>query len=500
MPKILLVENVDLNRDALSQRLALEGGYEVLVAANGAEAVEIARSEAPDLILMDLKMPVLDGYEATRQLKASPETKAIPVIAMTALGIDPSDRKKAMEAGCDAFVSKLIDFPRLVDKVELLREGEGGRAMSEDQTEQAGGGSGYPSEANRTGKSLPEELRTLPRALIGLSRALLDNVANQGSEKSCSYLGIQVASKRLLEFVNDVLSPTARVAASKPRLSHDLIGMTAGIMDCSSVLEEEARASGQADIISRLQEIRSTAERFLPLIDEVVNFSRIGAGEVAAHLRAPDTSTSEQDEVAVVDSLEDAVEEVWTDQGTLLIVDDNWMNRDVLVHLLERQGYTTAVAASGPQALEMIKKQKFDLMLLDLMMPEMDGDEVLECLRNNSHLPDIPVIMISAVRETKSVVECIKLGAEDYVTRPFDPVLLRARIETYLENKRLKEERQEFEEERQEFERFIGIVEEMNEEFRKRERQIVSEILESEGFKKVQRELDKRRSREDSDL
>lgn len=124
MPKILLVENVDLNRDALSRRLALKG-YEMLVAADGAKGVEIARSKAPDLILMDLKMPGVDGYEATRQLKASPETKAIPVIAMTALGIDPNDRRKAMEAGCDAFVNKLIDFPYLVDKIEvLLREKE----------------------------------------------------------------------------------------------------------------------------------------------------------------------------------------------------------------------------------------------------------------------------------------------------------------------------------------------------------------------------------------
>jgi two-component system, cell cycle response regulator DivK len=118
MPKILLVEDNEMNRDMLSRRLARRE-YEVLVAVDGKEGVVMAGSEAPDLILMDMSLPVMDGWEATRQLKASPETKAIPIIALTAHAMS-GDREKAMEAGCDDYDTKPIEFPRLLAKMEAL--------------------------------------------------------------------------------------------------------------------------------------------------------------------------------------------------------------------------------------------------------------------------------------------------------------------------------------------------------------------------------------------
>jgi two-component system cell cycle response regulator DivK len=118
MPRILVVEDNDMNRDMLSRRLARKK-YEVLVAIDGGEGVVMARSEAPDLILMDMSLPVMDGWEATRQLKASPETKAIPIIALTAHAMS-GDREKAMEAGCDDYDTKPIELPRLLGKIEAL--------------------------------------------------------------------------------------------------------------------------------------------------------------------------------------------------------------------------------------------------------------------------------------------------------------------------------------------------------------------------------------------
>ena len=118
MPRILLVEDNEMNRDMLSRRLARKE-YEVLVAVDGKEGVEIAGSEAPDLILMDMSLPVMDGWEATRQLKASPETKAIPIIALTAHAMS-GDREKAIEAGCDDYDTKPIELPRLLAKMEAL--------------------------------------------------------------------------------------------------------------------------------------------------------------------------------------------------------------------------------------------------------------------------------------------------------------------------------------------------------------------------------------------
>ncbi len=116
MPKILLVEDTEMNYDMLSRRL-IRKGYEVVLAVDGQQGVEMAKSEAPDLILMDMSLPVLDGWEATRRIKAEPSTKSIPVIALTAHAMT-SDREKALAAGCDNYDTKPIEFPRLMEKIE----------------------------------------------------------------------------------------------------------------------------------------------------------------------------------------------------------------------------------------------------------------------------------------------------------------------------------------------------------------------------------------------
>jgi two-component system, cell cycle response regulator DivK len=118
MPKILLVEDNEMNRDMLSRRL-IKKGYEVIMALDGEQALEMARAEAPDLILMDISLPGLDGWEATRQLKAMPETQAIPIIALTAHAM-AGDREKCLEAGCNDYDTKPVEFPRLLGKIQEL--------------------------------------------------------------------------------------------------------------------------------------------------------------------------------------------------------------------------------------------------------------------------------------------------------------------------------------------------------------------------------------------
>lgn len=116
--KILLVEDNDMNRDMLSRRL-LRRGYELVFAGDGQAAVEMALSESPRLVLMDMGLPVMDGWEATRRIKADPRTRAIPVIALTAHAM-AADRDKALAAGCDDFDTKPVDIQRLVAKIEAL--------------------------------------------------------------------------------------------------------------------------------------------------------------------------------------------------------------------------------------------------------------------------------------------------------------------------------------------------------------------------------------------
>ena len=118
MPKILLVEDNEMNRDMLSRRLE-KRKYEVAIAVDGQEGVEMAEFEAPDLILMDLSLPVIDGWEATRRIKTNPRLRSIPIIALTAHAMT-ADREKALEAGCDAYETKPVQLPSLLATIERL--------------------------------------------------------------------------------------------------------------------------------------------------------------------------------------------------------------------------------------------------------------------------------------------------------------------------------------------------------------------------------------------
>ena len=118
MRKILLIEDNEMNRDMLSRRL-VRNGFEVVIAIDGAQGVAMAQSERPDLILMDMSLPVIDGWEATRRVRATEATSAIPIIALTAHAMT-GDREKAIEAGCDDYDTKPIELPRLLEKINAL--------------------------------------------------------------------------------------------------------------------------------------------------------------------------------------------------------------------------------------------------------------------------------------------------------------------------------------------------------------------------------------------
>lgn len=131
-------------------------------------------------------------------------------------------------------------------------------------------------------------------------------------------------------------------------------------------------------------------------------------------------------------------------QSSVLVVDDNEVNRDLLARRVKRQGHKVTGASNGFEALDMMRSQPFDLVLLDIMMPEMNGYQLLETLKTDKKLRHIPVVMVSAVEDIESIVRCIELGAEDYLSKPFNPVLLKARINACLEKKRLRDQEQAY--------------------------------------------------------
>ncbi|MFL5805681.1 MAG: response regulator [Roseiflexaceae bacterium] len=118
MSKILLVEDDSTNRDMISRYLRLLG-YRIVVALDGMQAVTLAQTERPDLILMDMRLPVMDGWEATRRIKAAPATRSIPVVALTAYAMD-DERRRCLEAGCDDYETKPLEFPRLLEKIRSI--------------------------------------------------------------------------------------------------------------------------------------------------------------------------------------------------------------------------------------------------------------------------------------------------------------------------------------------------------------------------------------------
>jgi len=129
--------------------------------------------------------------------------------------------------------------------------------------------------------------------------------------------------------------------------------------------------------------------------------------------------------------------------GTVLVADDNRMNRLLLGRSLEQQGHTVVFAEHGREALELLRQRPFDVLLLDVLMPELDGYRVLEELKSDLHLRDIPVVMTSALDELDSVVKCVEMGAEDYLTKPINPILLNARVNASIEKKRLRDQQRE---------------------------------------------------------
>ncbi|HVS31235.1 MAG TPA: response regulator [Thermoanaerobaculia bacterium] len=212
--------------------------------------------------------------------------------------------------------------------------------------------------------------------------------------------------------------------AVRPQLLHDLRTPLNQIIGYSEMLSEDADAQPRT-FVADLDKIVSAGRRMLTLIE--ANFAATPEGATAAPAMN-DHQPGRRDRNAVVT---DGIE-----PGLLLVVDDDAANRDVLSRRLRRQGHAVQTASNGRDALWRVRETAFDLVLLDIMMPDTDGYSVLAQMKNDEQLRHVPVIMISALSEVNSVVRCIEAGAEDYLTKPFDPVLLRARIGSCLDKKR----------------------------------------------------------------
>ncbi len=298
--------------------------------------------------------------------------------------------------------------------------------------------------------NLRHEFCTGLNAIIGYSEMLLDDLEDAGHERFIQGLQkIHTAGRELLASVNTILNP-ANIMAGKSecdletdnaRLDSELRAPLDAIIRYAELLLADVQDAQQEDWVPDLQKIHAAAIRCRALIAGYADVTRIDAGALEADFETAATSSMIQVvETTVRPRVGDSADSVSADGGYLLVVDDNEVNRDILSRHLQRQGHNVAVAEDGRQALEMVKTHCFDLVLLDIMMPQMNGYQVLQQLKSDDSWRDIPVIMISALDEIESVVRCIEMGAEDYLAKPFDPVLLRARICACLEKKWLRDQ------------------------------------------------------------
>jgi DNA-binding response OmpR family regulator len=224
--------------------------------------------------------------------------------------------------------------------------------------------------------------------------------------------------------------------ASLANVRHTLRTPLNHIIGYSEMLLEEASERGLEAFTADLQKIHKAGKQLLGFINDFFD----GPTTRRADTHTPKIVTADNRFREAKPDIHPLAAGDATASGRILVVDDNETNRDMLSRRLQHEGYEVCTSDSGHEALALLSTQAVDLILLDVMMPEMDGYDVLKELKANNLWRNIPVIMISALDEIDSVVRCIERGAEDYLPKPFDPVLLRARIGACLEKKRLRDQ------------------------------------------------------------
>jgi adenylate cyclase len=281
-------------------------------------------------------------------------------------------------------------------------------------------------------------------AIVGYAEILMEDAPRHGLDRFAPDLArIHQAGLALQQLVDGLLDPDRLAepaadggyAAFRGKLRHDLRTPLNAVKGYCEMLLEDALAAHAAVFVRDLGKMLDAAKRLLGRIDSLVDFAR--ADEVA------DAGGPAQ----LLDRLSHVIRPV-PDEGAatgqmepcrILVVDDHQSNRDLLARRLTRDGHQVVTAENGGAVLKLVEEDAFDLILLDLLMPGMSGYEVLCRLKSDPRHCELPVIMISALDEIDSVVRCIEVGAEDYMPKPCDPVLLRTRINSCLERKRLRD-------------------------------------------------------------
>ena len=292
---------------------------------------------------------------------------------------------------------------------------------------------------------LRHALRTPLNQIIGYSEMLMESAQeNNASAILPDLRRIHSSGGQLLAVINDALAPW-KIDTGKidfPAMRQAMHAPLAAVVTQAGLSLEQARTSGHEELVKDLGKILTAAQNLGKLFEsdayseEVVVGRPAGEGNTESPLGAVVSPVMGNDDFGISAQP--------MPSAKLLAVDDDPMNRDMLSRRLEKLGYEVTDAATGREALQKLKDGNFDLVLLDILMPDLDGFQTLEFMKADPRLRHVPVIMLTALDDVASTVRCIEAGAEDYVPKPFNPTVLRARITASLEKKRLRDQEQAF--------------------------------------------------------
>lgn len=300
---------------------------------------------------------------------------------------------------------------------------------------------------------IQQELSAPAEAIRGYVEILLDEANKIGCVEFYEDLDrIRAASHTLGDFISSLVNSSRAPAHAagedaenfRRRLRHDLRTPINAVKGYGEMLLEDAAAREDAAVmVADLDGLLSEASRLLERIDTLVLLPQSGDAPLQDNAAPVQAMIAQRFVNSIQPVTQGEADSAAILPSHILVVDDNASNRELLKRRLERQGHVVALADGGVEALAMTKAAPVDLILLDLLMPDINGFDVLVALKADPTRRDIPVIMISALNDLDSIVRCIEAGADDYLAKPFDPVLLRARIGSSLEKKRLRDRERE---------------------------------------------------------
>lgn len=419
MPKILLVEDNEINRDMLRRRLERKG-YQVIVAIDGAEGVAKTQADQPNLVLMDLHLPILDGWEATRQIKANPQTRTIPVIALTADALS-GEREKAIAAGCDDYDTKPVDFTRLLEKIDTLLQPSVVQPLLNSPLEHC---------QQRTGWSrLRRELEPSIYRMIGDSDLLLTLSSLEDSALSNDLQKIYISSLQLLKLIQAILNPALLEVQQQdwtidllaPALRRELLTPLSTILGYCELLLEES----PDNVLPGLNQIYTSAQDLLDRVnnlDRLVNHLSQSDAEAVEPLAWRRPTTPDTDLSLVEDC-------------RVLVIDSDASSP--ILRQLECQNYQIEIAATEQQVSQSLSATSCDLIVMDVSGT---GLQMLRQIKSHEAWQQIPVLLVAAPDEIARVLQGIEIGAVDYLTKPVPVALLRMKVATCLEQIQLREQ------------------------------------------------------------